>query len=185
MIVDEIIESFEGLQAAKILQNPLLKPRSFISRNVSFSRNKRQGNKEDKKGRLFHECMSSLLLSKTRSIRNYAAPDTFQFADLTQLQPENLSIDTLIRARVRKRSTRFFVLVATNIRKKGKERGWNGNHLRSAATFRRGGLNKQLVIRPSHIYGNKGTSRKLARGRVFGFFRVQPRNSMHDFKAWS
>lgn len=41
-----------------------------------------------------------------------------------------------------------------------------------------GGLNKQLVIRPPHIYGNKGTSRKLARGRVFGFFRVQPRNSI-------
>lgn len=102
-----------------------------------------------------------------------------------QLQRENVSIGTLIRARVRKHP-RFFHAPRPRCHeysRKGVVKGEmeiippvRGNVSTSGMD---GGLNKQLVIRPPHIYGNKGTSRKLARrGRVFGFFRVQPRNSI-------
>lgn len=133
---------------------------------------------------LFHECMSSLLLSKPGSslVRNYAPPDTFQFpvTDLTTPTRKRFNRH-LIRARVWKHP-RFFHASSSLPRifeeREGVER-WNGNHLRRQRFDEwEGGLNKQLVIRPPHIYGNKGTSRKLARGRVFGFFRVQPRNSI-------
>lgn len=95
-----------------------------------------------------------------------------------QLQRENVSIGTLIRARVGKHP-RFL----HEYSKKGEGKGLKGEMEITSGPRQRfdeweGGLNKQLVIRPPHIYGNKGTSRKLARGRVFGFFRVQPRNSI-------
>lgn len=131
---------------------------------------------------LFHECMSSLLLSKPGSslVRNYAPPDTFQFpvTDLTTPTRKRFNRH-LIRARVRKHP-RFFHASSSLPRifeeREGVER-WNGNHLRSAAAFRRVGrwFEQTTCYTPAAYLWEQ---RKLARGRVFGFFRVQPRNSI-------
>lgn len=99
-----------------------------------------------------------------------------------QLQRENVSIGTLFaRGCENIRASSTLRPRCHEYSKKGK--GLKGEMEITSGRRQRfdeweGGLNKQLVIRPPHIYGNKGTSRKLARGRVFGFFRVQPRNSI-------
>lgn len=99
-----------------------------------------------------------------------------------QLQRENVSIGTLFaRGCENIRASSTLRPRCHEYSKKGK--GLKGEMEIISGRRQRfdeweGGLNKQLVIRPPHIYGNKGTSRKLARGRVFGFFRVQPRNSI-------
>lgn len=143
---------------------------------------------------LFHECMSSLLLSKPGSslVRNYAPPDTFQFpvTDLTTPTRKRFNRH-LIRARVRKHP-RFFHASSSLPRifeeREGVER-WNGNHLRSAAAFRRVGrwFEQTTCYTPAaYLWEQRNLEEACSGTSVWLLSSAATKfDSVHDFKAWS
>lgn len=173
----------------KFRQNPLLTSFRLTASRIVFEE---QGNKENKKGRieLFHECMSSLLLSKPASslLRNYAAPDTFQFAVTDLTTPTRKRFNRHPYSREGWKTSALPPRIFEERGREGVER-WNGNHLRSAATFRRVGrwFEQTTCYTPAaYLWEQRNLEEACSGTSVWLLSSAATKfDSVHDFKAWS